>query len=50
MNKKEIILLKEEKIEERAAIVRGKARISKEDEKRYNALGKEILALRRKLY
>ena len=38
------------KLAERDAIVSGKARITREEEQRYNNIGKEILQLRRKLY
>lgn len=53
MNTEEEEQIKEElrgKLEEREAIVHGKNRIAPEENKKYNALGKVILKLRRKLY
>ena len=53
MNEEEKGKIKEQlaqKLAEREAIVSGKARITPEEEKRYNNLGKVILELRRKLY
>lgn len=38
------------KLSEREAIVSGKRRITSDEEKKYNNLGKDILVLRRKLY
>ena len=35
---------------ERDSIIKGKARITEEEERRYNNLAKPILELRRKLY
>ena len=53
MSGKEKEKIKEEldkKLAERKAIVAGKARITIEEERAYNNLGKVILELRRKLY
>ena len=47
MNTKEQL---DAKWKERAEVLKGKARITREEEKRYNELGKEILVLRRLLY
>lgn len=48
--KEEIRTKIEEKLAERNAITKGKARITSEEERRYNNLGKVILELRRKIY
>ena len=48
--KEEIKIEIEEKEAEKAAIIEGKARITREEERRYNNLGKAILDLRRLLY
>ena len=50
MNEKGVKIELQKKLDERKAIVAGKARITPEEEKAYNALGKVILELRRKLY
>lgn len=40
----------EDRLKERAAITTGKSRITQEENRRYNNLGKVILELRKRLY
>ena len=50
MDEEEIKRKLEQKLMERAAIVDGKSKITPEENRNYNSLGKDILELRRKLY